>query len=110
MWRPGRALTVGFIPNPSKERPQMKIVIAALAAAAVLAVAAPAGARPVDAYGPIPSDAPTTVTTPASSPSSGTETWIVIAAAALSFAAGAGAARVAPAVLPRSEHGPATAR
>jgi hypothetical protein len=30
--------------------------------------------------------------------SSGTETWVVIAAAALTFAAGAGAARLAPVV------------
>jgi hypothetical protein len=66
-----------------------------LAAVVVLTVAAAAGARPIDAYGPIPSDEPAT-TAPA--PSSGAETWVVIATAALAFGAGAGAARLAPTV------------
>ena len=38
----------------------MKTIIATLVAIAVLAMAAPAGARPIDLYGPIPSDAPAT--------------------------------------------------
>jgi hypothetical protein len=75
----------------------MKTFIAVLAAAALLAVAAPAGAMPIDNYRSIPSDAPPT-TAPALAPSSGTETWVVIAVAALAFGAGAGAARLAPAV------------
>jgi len=74
----------------------MKTIVAVLVAVALLAVAAPAGARPVDAYGPIPS-----TERPAVSPSSGTEPWAVIAAAVLAFAAGAGAARLAPVVRPR---------
>jgi hypothetical protein len=71
----------------------MKTFIAVLAAVALLAVAAPAGAMPIDNYRSIPSEAPLST-----APSSGTETWVVIAAAALAFAAGTGAARLAPAV------------
>jgi hypothetical protein len=89
MCRAGHALSVGG----------MKTIIAILAAAAVLAVAAPAGARPIDAYGPIPSDATTVSPAPSSS---GAEMWVVIAAAALAFAAGAGAARLAPVMRPRA--------
>jgi hypothetical protein len=75
----------------------MKTFIAVLATVALLVVAAPAGAMPIDTYRSIPSDAPPT-TAPAPAPSSGTETWVVIAAAALAFAAGAGATRLAPVV------------
>jgi hypothetical protein len=71
----------------------MKTFIAVLAAVTLLAVAAPAGAMPIDNHRSIPSGA-----SPSTAPSSGTETWVVIAAAALAFAAGAGAARLAPAV------------
>jgi hypothetical protein len=71
----------------------MKTIVAVLAAVALLAVAAPTGARPIDVYGPTP-----TTSSPAPAPSSGAETWTVIAAAALAFAAGAGAARLVPAV------------
>jgi hypothetical protein len=72
----------------------MKTIIAILTAVAVLAIAAPAGARPIDAYGPIPSGTPST-----SSPApSGAETWVVIAVGALAFGAGATAARFAPAL------------
>ena len=79
----------------------MKTLIAILTAAAVLAVAAPAGAMPIDNYRSIPSETPST-TAPAPSPSSGAETWVVIATAALAFAAGAGAARLAPTLRLRS--------
>jgi hypothetical protein len=74
----------------------MKPIVATLAAIAVLAIAAPAGARPIDAYGPIPSDAPADAGQVTSHPSPGTETWVVIAAAVLAFAAGASAARLVP--------------
>jgi hypothetical protein len=70
----------------------MKTIIAILTAVAVLAVAVPAGAMPIDNYGPIPSDAPSTT----ASPSSGAETWVVIVVGALAFGAGAAAARFAP--------------
>lgn len=73
----------------------MRTVIAGLVAVAVLALAAPAVAIPIDAYGPIPSGSPTG-SPPASS--SGTETWLVIASAALAFALGAVTARLAPVV------------
>jgi hypothetical protein len=79
----------------------MKNLIAILTAAAVLAVAAPAGAMPIDNYRSIPSDAPST-TAPAPSSPSGAETWVVIAVAALAFGAGAGAARLAPSLRLRS--------
>ena len=66
----------------------MKTLIATLVTIAVLAIAAPAGARPIDLYGPIPSDTPATAGPVTSSPSSGTETWVVIAVAVVAFAAG----------------------
>jgi hypothetical protein len=71
----------------------MKTFIAVLAAVALLAVAAPAGAMPIDNYRSIPS-----ASSPTPAPTSGAETWTVIAAAAIAFAAGAGAARLAPVV------------
>jgi hypothetical protein len=76
----------------------MKTLVAILAAVTVLAVVAPAGAMPIDAVGPIPSDPPAAAPTPAPAPapSSGTETWIVFAASALAFAAGASATRLVP--------------
>jgi hypothetical protein len=68
----------------------MRTVIAGLVAIAVLALAAPAIAMPIDAHGPIPS-------APASeAASSGTATWLVVASAAIAFALGAVAARLAP--------------
>ena len=79
----------------------MKPILATLVAIAVLAVAAPAWARPIDALSPIPSDGAVEAPRPPTAPSSGTETWVVVAAAALAFAAGAGAARLAPALRPR---------
>ena len=79
----------------------MKTLIAILTAVAVLAVAAPAGAMPIDNYRSIPSDTPST-TAPAPPSPSGAETWVVIAVAALAFGAGAGAARLAPALRLRS--------
>jgi hypothetical protein len=73
----------------------MKTALAVLALTAALAVAAPAVARPIDSYGPIPSGTPQGA--PAPAPSSGTDGWlVVVAAAALAFAAGAGAARLVP--------------
>jgi len=95
MWRRGGARSVAGR-TPLEGDVLMKTIVAVLVAVALLAVAAPAGARPVDAYGPIPS-----TERPAVSPSSGTEPWAVIAAAVLAFAAGAGAARLAPVVRPR---------
>jgi hypothetical protein len=79
----------------------MKSLISILAAVAVLAVTAPAGAMPIDNYRSVPAQAPST-TAPAPSPSSGAETWVVIAVAALAFGAGAGAARLVPALRLRS--------
>jgi hypothetical protein len=76
-------------------------IIALLTAILVLAVAAPAGAMPIDNHRSIPSEPPPT-TTAAPSPSSGAETWVVIAVAVLAFGAGAAAARLAPAVRLRS--------
>jgi hypothetical protein len=72
----------------------VKTVLAVLALTAALAVAAPAVARPIDSYGPIPSGTPQGA--PAPAPSSGTDGWLVVAAVALAFAAGAGAARLVP--------------
>jgi hypothetical protein len=72
----------------------MRTILALLAVAAALAVAAPAGAMPIDAHGPIPSDTPPAA--PVAAPASGHETWTLVAAAALAFAAGAAAARLVP--------------
>ena len=81
----------------------MKTIVAVLTASVVLAVAAPAGAMPIDNYRPIPSEAPsTTAPAPAPSPSSGAETWVVLAVAGLAFGAGAAAARLAPTLRLRS--------
>jgi hypothetical protein len=80
----------------------MKTLISILIAVAVLAVAAPAGAMPIDNYRSIPSDTPPTTAPAPASPSSGAETWVVIAVAALAFGAGAGAARLAPTLRLRS--------
>lgn len=79
----------------------MKSLMAILAAVAVLAVTAPAGAMPIDNYRSIPSDTPST-TAPVPSPSTGAETWVVIAVAALAFGAGAAATRLVPALRLRS--------
>jgi hypothetical protein len=73
----------------------MKTIVAVLTAVVVLAVASSAGAMPIDNYRSIPSEPPTT-TTAAPSPSSGAETWVVIAVGALAFGAGAAVARLAP--------------
>ena len=73
----------------------MKTFMAILAAVAALAVAAPAGAMPIDNYRAIPTDAPrATPPAPVPPPSSGTDTWVVLAAVVLAFGAGAGAARL----------------
>jgi hypothetical protein len=72
----------------------MRTILAILSTVAVLALAGSAGAMPIDAAGPIPSDPSATPRAPA--PSSGTDTWVVFAAAAIAFGAGAGAARLAP--------------
>jgi hypothetical protein len=81
----------------------MKTILALLSAAVVLAVAAPAGAMPIDNHRSTPTrTAPTAAPAPAPSPSSGAETWVVIAVAALAFGAGAAAARLAPALRIRS--------
>ena len=79
----------------------MKTIVAVLSAIVVLAVAAPAGAMPIDNYRSIPSEARST-TAPAPSPSSGAETWVVLAVAGLAFGAGAAAARLAPTLRLRS--------
>ena len=79
----------------------MKTTLALLTAVVVLAVAAPAGAMPIDNYRSIPTSSPPTAA-PAPSPSSGAETWVVIAVGALAFGAGAAAARLAPALRLRS--------
>jgi hypothetical protein len=79
----------------------MKTIVAVLTASVVLAVAAPAGAMPIDNYRSIPSEAHST-TAPAPSPSSGAETWVVLAVAGLAFGAGAAAARLAPTLRLRS--------
>jgi hypothetical protein len=92
MCRPGSGRSVGG----------MKTLIAILTAATVLAVAAPAGAMPIDNHRSVPSDAPPTTAPAPPSPSSGAETWLVIAVAALAFGAGAGAARLAPSLRLRS--------
>jgi len=77
----------------------MKNIIAILTAVAVLALAAPAGAMPIDNHRSVPSETPST-TAPAPSPSSAP--WVVIATAVLAFAAGAGAARLVPTLRLRS--------
>jgi hypothetical protein len=71
--------------------------VALLAAVAMLAVAAPAGAMPIDNYRSVPTDLPP-VSAPVPPPSSGAGTWEVVAVGALAFGAGAGAARLAPAL------------
>jgi hypothetical protein len=71
----------------------MRTLIAGLVAFAVLALAAPAGASPIDAYGPIPSGSPAG---PPPASSTGTETWLVVALSVLAFVLGAAAARLAP--------------
>ena len=77
----------------------MRTVIAGLIVVALLALAVPAGAMPIDNYGPIPSASPAS---PSPAPSStGADTWVVVASAALAFALGAATARIAPAVRPR---------
>jgi hypothetical protein len=69
----------------------LPIKIALLAIIATLAVSAPAGARPIDADRPAPSVAPS------STPSrGGGDPWVVPLAAVLAFAAGVGAATLAP--------------
>jgi hypothetical protein len=76
----------------------MRTVIAGLVAVALLALlAAPAGAMPIDAYGPIPSGSPAS---PAPAAPSGTVTLLVVASA-IAFALGAVTARLAPALRPR---------
>ena len=70
--------------------PPIRIALVALLAA--LVIAAPAGARPIDADRPAPSVAPSS--SPAAS--GGIDPWIVPLAAVLAFAAGAGAARLVP--------------
>ena len=72
----------------------MKTLVALLTTIALLAGASAAGAMPIDNYRSVPS-APRTAA-PAPAPSSGTDTWIVFAASALAFVAGAGAVRFAP--------------
>jgi hypothetical protein len=83
----------------------MKTILALLSAVVVLAAAAPAGAMPIDNYRSVPTTAPPTTApptaAPAPSPSSGAETWVVIAVGALAFGTGAAAARLAPALRPR---------
>jgi hypothetical protein len=76
----------------------MRTVIAGLIVVALLALAVPAGAMPIDNYGPIPSGSPVS---PSPAPSAGAETWVVVASAALAFALGAVTARLAPALRPR---------
>ena len=68
----------------------MKALLALLAATAALALAAPAGARPIDT--PIAPAAPSTA--PADTPGGGSEIWVVILAAGLAFVAGAAGARL----------------
>jgi hypothetical protein len=80
----------------------MKTIVALLTAVLVLAVAAPAGAMPIDNYRSIPNEAPPTPDPAPSSPSSGAKTWVVIAVAAFAFGAGAAAGRLAPALRLRS--------
>jgi hypothetical protein len=72
----------------------MKTFLAVLTTIATLAAASGAGAMPIDNYRSVPSATPTAA--PAPAPSSGTDTWIVFAASALAFVAGAGAARFVP--------------
>ena len=79
----------------------MKTIVAVLTAVVVLAVAAPAGAMPIDNYRSVPTELPPTAT-PAPSPSSGAETWVVLAVAGLAFGAGAVAVRLAPTLRLRS--------
>jgi hypothetical protein len=78
----------------------MKTIAAVLSAIVVLAVAPAAGAMPIDNYRSVTSAPPTAA--PAPQPSSGTDTWIVFAASALAFAAGAGAARLVPSLRVRA--------
>jgi hypothetical protein len=80
----------------------MKTIAAVLTAVVVLAVAAPAGAMPIDNYRSVPTGLPPTTTPAPPSPSSGAETWVVLAVAGLAFGAGAVAARLAPSLRLRS--------
>jgi hypothetical protein len=75
----------------------MRTALAALVAAAALMLAAPAGARPIDADRPAPSVAPTSAPAP-----SGPDPWVVPVAAVLAFAAGVGAATLVPTLRPRA--------
>jgi len=76
----------------------MKSLLALLAATAALALAAPAGARPIDLNTPTPSAAPAppadTSIPAADTSGGGSETWVVILAAGVAFVAGAGGARL----------------
>ena len=75
----------------------MKPLLALLAATAVLVLAAPAGARPIDLNTPSPSSAPAPAPAPAAADTSGggSETWVVLLAAGVAFVAGAAGARLA---------------
>jgi hypothetical protein len=81
----------------------MKSLLALVAAIAALALAAPAGARPIDLNTPSPFAAPAA---PAADTSGGgSETWVVILAAGVAFVAGAAGARLVSA--PRGTRQPA---
>jgi hypothetical protein len=80
----------------------MKSLFALLAATAVLALAAPAGARPIDLYGPNSAAAPASAPAPAdTSDGGGSETWIVVLAAGVAFVAGAAGSRLVRVPRPR---------
>ena len=82
----------------------MKPLLVLLAVTAALALATPAGARPID--GPATPIAPAVPAAPAPAPAAadtsdgGSDTWIVVLAAGIAFVAGAAGARLVS--LPRA--------